>query len=66
MIHDAAATNQQTNSCLGRVFALILTSQDAGWDMLVMLSCSKVASNVLMLGSMDKELSTPFSHSQTY
>jgi hypothetical protein len=44
----------------------ILTSQDAGWDMLVMLSCSKVASNVLMLGSMDKELSTPFSHSQTY
>ena len=57
---------QQANSYLGRLFTLILTSQDAGWDMLVILSCSKVASNVLMFGSMEKELSTTFSHSQTY
>lgn len=30
------------------------------------LSCSRVASNVLVFGFMDKELSMPFSRSQTY
>jgi hypothetical protein len=57
-----AATRQQ-HWRAHRLLALIPTSQDAGWGMHIMLSCSRVAGNLLVFGFMGKELSTPFSRS---